>query len=428
MNISTALGLIGLVASVNGWAFIPRRKVKCIAKKSFLVGAAAGLAGAAVVGTATAAGAAIAINEINNNRVVYEPTAGSMDDDVVVITGGTSGLGLETAKRLAAAGAKVVLTSRNAEKGKVAVEAVEEYLRSKLVEGGSVYSLVLDLDDLSNVKQFPEQFKALGLGDITVLINNAAVMAIPGRELTKDGIERTFQSNHLGHFVLTAGLFPMLSRAGSKVINVSSSAINMAPLGLDVNNLNGEKFYGAWPAYGQSKLANVLFTKELQRRADAAGETWLTTVTLHPGVVNTDLWRYIVGEEKLNEMKSKGSNSIESIAMNAASLFTKTSAEGASTQVFLASEDASNLSKGAFYEEMKENRNIPRYANDEAKAKQLWEVSEELSGVVFDFGSSDSDDSPTDVLASNDPETDRNESNELEGNVEDNAGDPGSEE
>jgi len=390
MKTISALCLIGLVATVNGWAFIPRRKVKCIAKKSFLVGAAAGVVGAAVVGTATAAGAAIAINQINNNRVVYEPVVGSMNDDVVVITGGTSGLGLETAKRLSAAGASVVLTSRDSEKGKIAVEAVEEYLRSKRIDGGSVYSLVLDLDDLDNVKQFPEQFKALGLGDISVLINNAGVMAIPERELTKDGIERTFQSNHLGHFVLTAGLFPLLSRAGSKVINVSSSAINMAPLGLDVDNLNGEKFYSAWPAYGQSKLANVLFTKELQRRADAAGETWLTTVTLHPGVVNTDLWRYIVGEEKLTEMKSNGSNSIESIAMNVASLFTKTSAEGASTQVFLASENDSNLSRGAFYEEMKENRNIPMYANDESKAKQLWEISEELGGVIFDVGSGNS--------------------------------------
>mmetsp|Transcript_5587 Transcript_5587/g.11587 ORF Transcript_5587/g.11587 Transcript_5587/m.11587 type:complete len:392 (-) Transcript_5587:198-1373(-) len=390
MKTISALCLIGLVATVNGWAFIPRRKVKCIAKKSFLVGAAAGVVGAAVVGTATAAGAAIAINQINNNRVVYEPVVGSMNDDVVVITGGTSGLGLETAKRLSAAGASVVLTSRDSEKGKIAVEAVEEYLRSKRIDGGSVYSLVLDLDDLDNVKQFPEQFKALGLGDISVLINNAGVMAIPERELTKDGIERTFQSNHLGHFVLTAGLFPLLSRAGSKVISVSSSAINMAPLGLDVDNLNGEKFYSAWPAYGQSKLANVLFTKELQRRADAAGETWLTTVTLHPGVVNTDLWRYIVGEEKLTEMKSNGSNSIESIAMNVASLFTKTSAEGASTQVFLASENDSNLSRGAFYEEMKENRNIPMYANDESKAKQLWEISEELGGVIFDVGSGNS--------------------------------------
>jgi len=390
MKTISALCLIGLVATVNGWAFIPRRKVKCIAKKSFLVGAAAGVVGAAVVGTATAAGAAIAINQINNNRVVYEPVVGSMNDDVVVITGGTSGLGLETAKRLSAAGASVVLTSRDSEKGKIAVDAVEEYLRSKRIDGGSVYSLVLDLDDLDNVKQFPEQFKALGLGDISVLINNAGVMAIPERELTKDGIERTFQSNHLGHFVLTAGLFPLLSRAGSKVISVSSSAINMAPLGLDVDNLNGEKFYSAWPAYGQSKLANVLFTKELQRRADAAGETWLTTVTLHPGVVNTDLWRYIVGEEKLTEMKSNGSNSIESIAMNVASLFTKTSAEGASTQVFLASENDSNLSRGAFYEEMKENRNIPMYANDESKAKQLWEISEELGGVIFDVGSGNS--------------------------------------
>ena len=93
------------------------------------------------------------------------------------------------------------------------------------------------------------------------------------------------QSNHLGHFVLTAELYPLLSRNGAKVINVSSEAFNFASQGLDVDNLNGEKSYGAWSSYGLSKLANILFTQELQRKADAAGEEWLSTVTLHPGAV-----------------------------------------------------------------------------------------------------------------------------------------------
>ena len=385
MKIVSGIAVVALASTVSGWAF-PLKKAKCIAKKSFLVGAAAGAVGTAIVGTAAAAGAAVAINQINNNRVVYEPASGSMNDQVVLITGGTSGLGLETAKRLSAAGATVVLTSRTQEKGEQAVENVNEYLRSLgIFENTKIFNLMLDLDDLENVKQFPESFKCLNLGDISVLINNAGVMAIPDRELTKDGYERTFQSNHLGHFILTAGLFPYLARSGAKVITVSSSAINFSPQGLDIDNLNGEKSYSAWPSYSQSKLANVLFTKELQKRADAAGENWLTAVTLHPGVVNTELWRYIVGEEKLNEMKSKGPNSLENLAMNAASLFTKTAAEGASTQIFLAAEDVTNLSKGAFYEEMKENTKLPSFASDETKAKSLWGISEEFGGITFDL-------------------------------------------
>lgn len=294
-------------------------------------------------------------------------------------------MGLETAKRLAAAGATVVLTSRTGAKGFKAVEKVSEYLAGKGVDASKVYSLRLDLDDLSDVKQFAESFKALGLGNISVLVNNAGVMAIPSRELTVDGYERTFQSNHLGHFVLTAELFPLFSRDGTKVINVSSSAINTAVPGLDMDNLNGEKSYGAWPSYGASKLANVLFTRELQRRADAAGQEWLTAVSLHPGVVNTDLWRYIVGEDRLKEAKEKAEDgfSVESLALGATSLFTKSPEQGASTQVFLAAED--DLVKGAFYDDMKEKKNVPPFAKDENKAKALWGVSEKLGAVEFDL-------------------------------------------
>jgi len=263
------------------------------------------------------------------------------------------------------------------------VEAVTDYLIGKGMGDSNVYNLLLDLDDLTNVKQFAASYNALQLGDISVLVNNAGVMAIPSRELTVDGYERTFQSNHLGHFVLTAELFPYFSREGTKVINVSSSASNMAAPGLDMDNLNGEKSYGAWSSYGISKLANILFTNELQRKADAAGQDWLTTVALHPGVVNTDLWKYIVGEEKLKELKAKDAFSIGSLALSATSLFTKTPEEGASTQIFLAAED--NLVKGAFYEDMKEKTNVPSFAKDEEKAKALWDVSEEFGDVRFDM-------------------------------------------
>ena len=300
-----------------------------------------------------------------------------------MITGGSSGLGLESSKRLAAAGAAVVLTSRTAARGAEAVAEVRDYLSNKGLDTSKVYSLQLDLDDLSNVKEFAASYESLGLGSISVLLNNAGCMAVPTRELTVDGIERQFQSNHLGHFVLTSGLFPYLSRDGARVVNVSSSASNFAgPSGLDLDNLSGEKDYAPWTAYGASKLANILFTNELQRRADGAGQSWLTAAALHPGVVNTDLWRYIVGEERLAELKSEG-NVLGSIAMGATSLFALSPEQGASTQVFLAAEE--DIVKGAYYDDMKVKSNMPAFAKDEGKARALWEESERLGGVAFDL-------------------------------------------
>lgn len=243
MKLVTTTCLLGLIVSAQGWAFSPKT-AKMISRKGFLVGVATG---AVVVGTVSAAGPAVAVNAVNNqakNRPgPYEPAAGSMVGQVVLVTGGSTGLGLESAKRLAAAGATIVLTSRTVSKGEKAVESVNEHLREKGIgdDNAKVYSLVLDLDDLESVKSFPSSYKQLGLGTIDVLMNNAGVMAIPDRQLTKDGYERTFQSNHLGHFVLTAGLFPYLSREKATVINVSSEAFNFAPNGLELDNLNGEK-------------------------------------------------------------------------------------------------------------------------------------------------------------------------------------------
>ena len=357
-----------------------------LGRKAFLAGAAGG----ALVGAAGTAGAAVAINnQLNNRPAPYEPEAGSMDGKVVVVTGGSSGLGLESAKRLGAAGATVVLTSRNLSKGEKAVDEVKKYLVLKDIKDSSkIYNLVLDLDDLESVKSFPSAYKQLGLGKIDVLLNNAGVMAIPNLQLTKDGYERTFQSNHLGHFVLTAGLFPLLNRAKTTVVNVSSMAYAVAAgKGLDINNLNGENSYGAWASYGQSKLSNILFTQELQRRAEAAGDSWLTVVSLHPGVVQTDLSRYIVGEEKWNALKTKGPSGVESVVLNSMALFLKTPSEGASTQVFLASGGEGTLKKGAYYSDMK-TQNLPPFAKDEYKAKLLWEKSEELGGVKFDLSPS----------------------------------------
>jgi NAD(P)-dependent dehydrogenase (short-subunit alcohol dehydrogenase family) len=238
-------------------------------------------------------------------------------------------------------------------------------------------------------------------------------MAIPDRQLTKDGFERTFQSNHLGHFVLTSAMFPFLSRSKATVINVSSEAYNFARGGLDINNLNGEKSYGPWTSYGLSKLSNILFTQELQRRAEQSGDsTWLTAVTLHPGAVSTDLGRYLVGEEKWNDLKTKGGPSgLESIALNALSVFTKTVPEGASTQVYLAAGADGKLTPGAFYEDLKV-KNLPSFATDQSSAKQLWEKSEELGGVTFRLGSNTEKQTDDSTIVATTDTTDKNEETE----------------
>jgi NAD(P)-dependent dehydrogenase (short-subunit alcohol dehydrogenase family) len=404
MKVSPPLVLLGLLlasssTTIQAWALKTKKAClgKAIYRRGFLVGAAT----AVVVGTATAAGAAVAVNQQivntnNNKQAPYEPIPNSLTDQVILITGGSTGLGLESAKRLAAAGATIVLTSRTLSKGETAVQSVQDYLTGKKgMPQGKIYNLVLDLDDLSSVKAFPGLFKTLSLGPIDVLLNNAGVMAIPDRQLTKDGYERTFQSNHLGHFVLTAELYPFLNRNKSTVINVSSEAYNFAQTssgpsksGLDLNNLNGERQYGAWSSYGLSKLANILFTKELQSRADAAGENWLTTVTLHPGAVQTDLGRNLIGEEKWNDLKTNGPTGLQAVVFSALNAVTKTVPEGASTQIFLAAGADGTLKKGAFYEDLKEKRNLPKWATDETAAKALWKRSEELGGIQFDLGSS----------------------------------------
>jgi len=373
-----------LVAETQGWSCLPPsplKKIQDISRKSFLIGAASGI----VIGTtATAAGAAVAIDATSaSKKDPYQPTAGSLTEKVILITGGTAGLGLESAKRLGAAGATIVLTSRTASKGEKSVEAVKSYLTDKGINDPKVFSLVLDLDDLESTKALPNSYKKLGLGQINVLMNNAGVMAIPDRQLTKDGFERTFQSNHLGHFVLTAGLYPYLSRSKTTIINVSSEGYKFAGGNFDLENLNGEKKYGAWSSYGLSKLANILFTRELQRRADESGDSsWLTAVSLHPGAVQTDLGRNIAGEEKWNQIKDKGASPLEMFVLNALSKFTLTVEQGASTQVFLAAGAEGRLEKGAFYTDRKAMILEP-YAMDASKAKQLWDLSERLGGVNF---------------------------------------------
>mmetsp|Transcript_3367 Transcript_3367/g.4871 ORF Transcript_3367/g.4871 Transcript_3367/m.4871 type:complete len:406 (+) Transcript_3367:84-1301(+) len=314
----------------------------------------------------------------------YSPAPNSMDGKLVVITGGNTGLGLESGKRLAAAGAEVVLTSRSSAKGKQAVKAIQEYLSQKGIVNNNIYSIPLDLCDLENVKSFPQRFEAAlpNSKPVDVLLNNAGVMAIQQREITKDGYERTFQTNHLGHFALTAKMIPMLAK-DARIINVSSTAHKFASNGLDFDNLNGEKEYGPWTSYGASKLENIFFTKELQRRVDESGKYSFTVTSLHPGAVATDLGRYLVGEEKFNSMKENGMGFMDSLIFGTLNKFVKTVEDGASTQVFLASDPLAGMEVGGQYFDECKQQKLDSFATNAEQAKQLWTVSEKLSGVDF---------------------------------------------
>jgi hypothetical protein len=157
---------------------------------------------------------------------------------------------------------------------------------------------------------------------------------------------------------------------------------------LDIDNLNGEKSYSAWPAYGQSKLANIFFTRELQRRAKESGDfSWLTAVTLHPGAVSTDLGRYFIGEIRWKDFKASAPAPLESLVSNALLLVTKTVQEGASTQIFLAAGAEGKLQPGAYYSDCRIEA-LESCATNSFDAEKLWEKSEELTGINFKIGSS----------------------------------------
>jgi NAD(P)-dependent dehydrogenase (short-subunit alcohol dehydrogenase family) len=199
------------------------------------------------------------------------------DGRVVVVTGANSGIGFVAARHLAGAGAHVVLACRNAERADSALQKLRTLEPSASVEVRS-----LDLSDLASVRAFADAWD----GPLHVLINNAGLMAIPYRQ-TADGFEMQFGTNHLGHFALTGLLLPALrAEPSARVVTVSSDAHRIGRI--DFDDLNSERRYQKWRAYGLSKLANLLFARELSRRASLAGSD-LLSVAVHPGYASTNL-------------------------------------------------------------------------------------------------------------------------------------------
>lgn len=289
---------------------------------------------------------------------------------LAVVTGANSGLGLITARELARAGAEVVIACRNLDKGEAAASSIRAD-----VPDAALNVRELDLADLGSVERF-----ATTLGaeheSVDLLINNAGVMA-PPRRLTADGFESQFGTNHLGHFALTGRLLGMLLAASSpRVVTLSSGAHRMGWMRFD--DLQGERRYNNWLAYGQSKLANLMFCFELQKRASAA-DADLRSVAAHPGYAATNL-------------QFAGPRWWEGGIMRVTNTFLAQSAEMGALPTLYAAVDP-DLSGGSFVgpNGFAEQRGYPHVvtaagrAYDEDAWRRLWEVSEELTGVRYEW-------------------------------------------
>lgn len=205
-----------------------------------------------------------------------------IDGKTVIITGANSGIGKETAVDLARRGGKVYIACRDTKRGEDALKEIKE--RS---ESNNVHLLQLDLSSMESIRQFSKKFHELE-NHLHILINNAGVMAAP-KGFTKDGFEMQIGTNHMGHFLLTNLLLDLLKQSSPSRIVVVSSLFHWYGR-INREDLNSEKSYWRWIAYGQSKLANILFARELSKRLEGTG---VTVNSLHPGAVKTGLTRDI---------------------------------------------------------------------------------------------------------------------------------------
>ncbi|MBZ0263863.1 SDR family NAD(P)-dependent oxidoreductase [bacterium] len=282
---------------------------------------------------------------------------------ITIVTGANSGIGLETARELARKGAKTILAVRDRDKGDVAAEDIHSEIPNSDIE-----VWILDLSSLQSVKDFAEKFKK-EYDHLDLLINNAGVM-MPPYSKTADGYELQFGTNHLGHFALTAHLFDLLQKTkGSRVVNVSSMAHNWGKVNFD--DLNSEKNYNRQEAYGQSKLANLYFTFEMQRRLKRAGKSSPIVTAAHPGWTATNLQKHNKLFQILNPF------------------FSQKPPMGALPTLRAAIDSEARGSEYYGPKGFKEIKGYPvkvdsnKLSKDETIAKQLWVVSEKVTGVEF---------------------------------------------
>ena len=284
----------------------------------------------------------------------------------ICITGANSGLGLEAARNLVGAGAHVIMACRNAEKAETAAQGLR-------AGKGSVEVRQLDLASLASIRQFSEQLLADGI-ELDGLMNNAGLMALDYSR-TEDGFETQIGVNHLGHFALTGLLLPSLTkRPNSRIVNVSSMGHIPGKIHLD-DLMCDRRRYSRWGAYFQSKLANILFTNELERRLR---ETSSTTIALaaHPGTARTELGK-------------TGTSTTNFVMRRLTPVLTRTGVQGCEAQVRAMVDP--NATGREYYGPKYQMFGAPvkvtpsKRARNMNDAQRLWEMSEELTGVKYPF-------------------------------------------
>jgi NAD(P)-dependent dehydrogenase (short-subunit alcohol dehydrogenase family) len=306
-------------------------------------------------------------------------TVPDLTGKLAIVTGANSGLGFGLARRLSAAGADVVMAIRNRGKGEAAIEEI----RARVPDAKLTID-TLDLSSLASVAALGEQLNAEGR-PIDILINNAGVMTPPQRDTTADGFELQFGSNHLGHFALTAHLLPLLRAANdARVVSLSSIAARRGRIHFDDPQF--EQSYAAMSAYGQSKLAVLMFARELDRRSRAAG--WgIVSNAAHPGLTKTNL--QISGPSHGRD-KPALMERFYTTSWRWAPFLWQEIDEGILPALYAAA--APHAEGGAFYGPRGfyeaagggvTSAKVPRPASDDADSRRLWELSEQLTGASY---------------------------------------------
>ncbi|KAL3128679.1 putative oxidoreductase [Cryptosporidium hominis] len=287
-----------------------------------------------------------------------------MKGKTVVITGCSRGIGLETVKQLASWGvSELIFCCRDI----AAMENVKNQLTSIRLPPNKIHSIECDLSSLHSVELCSRKILST-VDKIDILINNAGIMAPPFQLI--NGVEKQFMTNYLGHYHLTTNLIPLLQRSKCRIINVSSIAHLAVPFGFNISEIENinEKSYNKMRFYGISKLCNIYFTRELQKRFGSAG---LTAVSLHPGCVDTDLGRYV------------RENSIAfALLYPLMKLFSKTSFSGAQTTLYCCAIPEIKLAPGGYYSQCTLDISSPVSLDEDASA-QLWDYSKLLCDKII---------------------------------------------
>jgi len=291
---------------------------------------------------------------------------------IVLVTGGNSGLGLESVRALANKGAEVIMASRSVERGEAAKDSLGP-------TSGSIHVMQLDLQNFESINLFANEVNSK-FNRLDILLNNAGIMTTP-YFLTKDGLEGQNGTNHFGHFMLTSKLFQLIKTTpGARIINVSSNAHKVGKMDFDNLLYTDGKDYSPMKSYSRSKLANLLFTYEMQRRASAA-DLDIQILAAHPGVSMTNLANHLEGKWWFK------------LIMPLASMMFQDAASGALPQLRAATDP---LAKGSEYygpEGKREMKGAPVKVSSNQRshnlddAKKLWEASEELTTTKFTIGS-----------------------------------------